>query len=485
MHHLCWAQHLNKQVFETAFLIFKIKYFTFFGKNKNTKMKNKILYAALIVLFIGTVGFIVLKYQHNEQKTAANVYSLLPRKGLLSNTDEWINTKKNVSLLQNKIAANAADTKSIIALANYFILEARATGNYAYYDKAALKLVNDVLKTDADNFEALTLKSLVYLSQHHFADGLATAQLARNIIPFNAFVHGILVDGYVEMGNYDSALIAAQNMMDIRPDLRSYARVSYLREINGDFPGAIKAMKMAIDAGAPGDEATEWSRIQIGHLYENTGDLKNAEMHYRIALTERPGYMYALAGLARLALANKDYNKAIDYYQQAAKDAMDGAFKEDMSAVYFLSGQKEKANILIKEVITELDKNAQAANTDESIGHYADKELAYAYLSINNFDKALEYALLEYNRRPKNIEVNETVAWMYYKKGEAARALPFIKAAFITKSKNPTLLCRAGLIYAMAGDAVNAKKLLQQGLQANPNIDELLKAAAKQVEKSL
>jgi len=195
--------------------------------------------------------------------------------------------------------------------------------------------------------------------------------------------------------------------------------------------------------------------------------------------------MYALAGLARLALANKDYNKAIDYYQQAAKDAMDGAFKEDMSAVYFLSGQKEKANILIKEVITELDKNAQAANTDESIGHYADKELAYAYLSINNFDKALEYALLEYNRRPKNIEVNETVAWMYYKKGEAARALPFIKAAFITKSKNPKLLCRSGLIYAMAGDAVNAKKLLQQGLQANPNIDELLKAAAKQVEKSL
>jgi tetratricopeptide (TPR) repeat protein len=448
-------------------------------------MKNKLLYPALLILFVGSVSFIVIKYQYNKQNTAVTVYNLLPRKGLLSKTDEWINTKKNVTMLQNKIASNAADSKSIIALANYFILEGRATGNYAYYDKAAMKLVNDVLKIDANNFEALTLISLVYLSQHHFADGLATAQLSRNIIPFNAFVHGILVDGYVEMGNYDSALIAAQNMMDIRPDLRSYARASYLREINGDYPGAIEAMKMAIDAGAPGDEATEWSRIQIGHLYENIGDLKNAEMNYQIALTERPGYMYALAGMARLALASKDYSRAIFYYQAAAKDAIEGAFKEDMATVYFLSGQKEKGTALTKEVIDELNKNAAAANADESIGHYADKELAYAYLSLNNFDKALEHALLEYNRRPKNIEVNETVAWLYFKKGEANKALQYLKAAFITSSKNPTLLCRAGLIYASTGDTNTAKKMLQQGLLNNPNIDETLKAAALELAKGL
>jgi tetratricopeptide (TPR) repeat protein len=448
-------------------------------------MKNKLLYLTLLILFVGSVSFIVIKYQYNKQNSATAIYNLLPRKGLLSKTDEWINTKKNVTILQNKIASNPSDTKSIIALANYFILEGRATGNYAYYDKAAMKLVNDVLKIDANNFEALTLKALVYMSQHHFADGLATAQLARNIIPYNAFVHGILVDGYVEMGIYDTALVSAQNMMDIRPDLRSYARASYLREINGDYPGAIEAMKMAIDAGAPGDEATEWSRIQMGHLYENIGDLKNAEMNYQIALTERPGYMYALAGMARLALASKDYNRAIYYYQAAAKDAIEGAFKEEMATVYFLSGQKEKATTLTKEVVAELDKNAQAANADESIGHYADKELAYAYLSINNYDKALEHALLEYNRRPKNIEVNETVAWMYYKKGEAAKALPYLKAAFNTNSKNPTLMCRAGLIFAKTGDVANAKKLLQQGLQSNANIDELLKTEATQAEKSL
>jgi tetratricopeptide (TPR) repeat protein len=448
-------------------------------------MKNKIFYPFLFIFFIASVGFIVMKQQRNERIKETIVYTLLPRKGMLTKTDEWINTKKNIDILQKKITADPADTKSIIALANYFILEARATGNYAYYDKAAMKLVNDIIKMDANNFEALTLKSLIYLNQHHFADGLAVAQQAKNIIPYNAFVHGILVDGNVEMGNYDSALACAQIMMNIRPDLRSYARVAYLREIHGDNNGAITAMKKAIDAGAPGDEATEWSRIQIGHLYENIGDLKNAEMNYQIALNERPGYMYALAGMAHLALAEKDYNKAINYYQQAQKDANEGAFKEELATTYFLSGQKDKAIELTNEVITELTKNAKAANADESIGHYADKELAYAYLSINNYDKALEHALLEYNRRPKNIEVNETVAWMYYKKGKVSKALPYLKVAKSTNSKNPTLLCRAGLIYAKNGDASNAKKYLQEGLKNNPNIDETLKAKAMQVEKEL
>ena len=436
------------------------------------------------MLFITTAGFIVIKYRHNERTKSAMVYTLLPRKGLLAKTDEWIKTQKNAAILQNKIAANPADSKSIIALANYFILEGRATGNYPYYDMAAMKLINDALKINADNFEALTLKSLIYLSQHHFADGLATAQKARGIIPYNAFVHGILVDGNVEMGNYDSAVASAQIMMDIRPDLRSYARASYLREIYGDYPGAIEAMKLAVGAGAPGDEATEWSRIQLGHLYENTGDLKSAEMNYQIALKERPGYMYAFAGMARLAMATKEYDKAIGYYQQAAKDANPGAFKEEQAIVYFLADQKDKAAELTKNVIDELNKNAQAANTDASIGHYADKELAYAYLSVKNYDKALEHALLEYNRRPLNIEVNETVAWMYYQKGEMAKALPYLDAALKTNSRNPTLLCRAGLIFARSGDVTKAKKYLQDALQNNPNIDETLKAAALQALKS-
>jgi len=216
-------------------------------------------------------------------------------------------------------------------------------------------------------------------------------------------------------------------MISIRPDLRSYSRVSYLREIYGDYPGAIQAMKMAVDAGAPGDEATEWTRVQLGHLYENTGDLKSAEIHYTIALDERPGYAYAFAGLARIERAEKNYQKAIVYYQKADSLVNDYSFKEELVDVYKLTGENEKANLIAKKVIEGLTKDTQSGQNDESIGHYADRELAYAYLKIKNYDQALEHALLEYNRRPGNIDVNETVAWVYYCKGDYAKALSYLQ----------------------------------------------------------
>jgi tetratricopeptide (TPR) repeat protein len=448
-------------------------------------MKKNTLYAVLLVVFISAAGFVIIKYRGEENKKKSAVYQLLDRKGVLSKTDEWASTQRNVSKLLAAVKVNPGDIKSMIGLANLFILEARATGNYPYYDKAAMKYVNDVLAIEPGNFEALTLKSLLYLSQHHFADGLAMAEAAEKINQYNAFLYGILVDGHVEMGNYDSAVMSAEKMMAIRPDLRSYARASYLREIYGDYPGAISAMKLAVDAGAPGDEATEWSRVQLGHLYENMGDLKNAEMNYSIALGERPGFVHAMAGMARIALAAKDYNKAIEYYQQADSLVNDFSFKEELVDVYQLNGQKDKATSTAKIVIDEMNKNAAGGATDENIGHYVDRELAYAYLKIDDYNKALEHALAEYNRRPKNIEVNETLAWVYYQKGDYAKALPYIQVALKTNSKNPVLLCRAGLIYEKAGDKVKAKKYLEQALKNNANIPERLKLSSEHELKEI
>jgi Predicted N-acetylglucosaminyl transferase len=116
----------------------------------------------------------------------------------------------------------------------------------------------------------------------------------------------------------------------------------------------------------------------------------------------------------------------------------------------------------------------------DSSGHYADKEMAYAYLAVDNNDKAIEHALLEYNRRPNNIDANETVAWVYYKKTDYSKAELYIKAAVRTGCINPTLLCRAGLIYAKAGNKPAAKEYLQQALRNNPGISPLLREEAEQ-----
>ncbi|MBE7172457.1 MAG: tetratricopeptide repeat protein [Williamsia sp.] len=448
-------------------------------------MKKNSIYTILLVVFAATIVFIVLRYRKQQQQKEAAQYSLQERRGALANTAEWASTKSNARSLLAALEKNPSDSRSSLALAALFIQEARITGNFVYYDMAAMKWVNKVLATDSLNFNALILKSLLYLSQHHFADGLATAQRAQKINPYNAFVYGLIVDGYVEMGDYAAAVENADKMVSVRPDIRSYARVSYLREIHGDYPGAIEAMKMAVSAGAPGDEATEWARIQLARLYENTGQPKWAAMHYTIALNERPDYPYALAGMARLAVAEGDYAKAIAFYLHADSLMNDYSFKEELVDVYKLAGQPAKARALSDQIIGAMTKDAQAGQADESIGHYADRELALAYLKENNYQKAIDHALLEYNRRPGNIDANETVAWAYYSKGDYASALPYMKTALKTGSKNPVLLCHAGLLYAKSGDTATAAALLQEALKLNPLINEPLKREGTLVLKQI
>lgn len=439
-------------------------------------MKRNLIYITCIAILCSAVIGIVAHYNMKEREKENMVYELLPRKGAAAKSDEWKAVQKKANDLLAALKEDPDDLNASLKLAALYIQEARETGNYVYYDKAAMKSVNNVLRIDSLNFNALVFKSLIYLSQHHFAEGLAAARKAQSLNPYNAYVYGLLVDGNVEMGNYDSAVANADKMVSIRPDLTSYSRISYLREIFGNYKSAIEAMKMAAEAGGRGDEHTEWTRVQLANLYEKTGDYKTAEGLYNMSLSMRPDYPYALAGLARVAVAANDTKKAIALYEKADSLIDDNSMKEELVDLYRQAGQTEKADELAKMVIENLSKDAQAGDKDETIGHYADRELAYAYLKVNNTDKALEHALLEYNRRPDNIDVNETVAWVYYNKGEYDKALPYIKAALKTNSKNPVLLSRAGLIFFKSGEKQMAKSMLQEASVANSYVGQTLKA---------
>lgn len=447
---------------------------------KHNKMKNTYRNIILPAFFIAAAGFVVIKYKNKQQAETNAVYTLLPRNGV-SGSAEWLAAKKNVDKLMAKIKADPKDTRAALALANAYIIEARISGNIAYYDKAAMKTVDNLLAKEPGNYEALMLKSLVQLSQHHFAEGLATAKESLSIDSNSAFIYGLLVDANVEMGDYSAAVAAADKMVSIRPDLRSYSRIAYLREIHGDYPGAVSAMKLAVAAGIPAEESTEWCRVQLGKLYENMGAIDNSSFQYNLSLAARPGYAYALAGLGRIASHEKKQDSAVYFYEQAANLINDIGIKENLAIAYKKRGQKEKADSLNKAIIDEMNTNARALFKDPDAGHYSDKEQANVYLQNNDFDKALEHALAEYKRRPGNIEVNETMAWVYYKRKEMEKALSHLDAALLTNSMNPVLLCTAGLIYIRTGNIEKGKKMISLGLKYDPVMPEDLKAESKEI----
>jgi tetratricopeptide (TPR) repeat protein len=81
--------------------------------------------------------------------------------------------------------------------------------------------------------------------------------------------------------------------------------------------------------------------------------------------------------------------------------------------------------------------------------------------------------------------VNETVAIVYYAKGEYSKALPYIEAALKTNCKNPELLCHAGLIYSKSGDNTKAKMFLKEALKNDPLISASLKTESQEMLASL
>lgn len=441
-------------------------------------MKKKHRLATLLLVFVTLSGSVLVMNAEKEPVNKVRAYDLLPRKSSLAFTAEWASVKNNAAVLSGKIKNNPTDIKSLMALAALYIREGRITGNFSYYNTAATKLIDAVLEKDAKNFEALSFKATILLSQHRFAEGNEMAEQIRQLYPLNAYVYGLLVDANVELGNYEVALEAAEKMVSIRPDIRSYSRIAYLREIHGDLPGAIEAMILAVDAGAPGDENTEWCRVQIGKLYEQLGNAKAARMHYTIAAENRKPYPYALGGLARIAVREKDYTKALALYRQADSLIPDHTFKEGMAEVYNLMGQPGKAKIIADEILDYMKK--LTGDSKKESGQNEDHEMAHAYMGVGELDKALEYSFVEYKRRPANIEVNETMAIVYYHRKEYTNALPYIETALRTNCKNPELLDYAGLIYAKTGNKVKAKKYLDEAIKNNPTINFELETEVKE-----
>jgi tetratricopeptide (TPR) repeat protein len=431
-----------------------------------------------IILIGFTAIFFVLILVFSKDP-ADKIPTFKDRVGNISTTSEWLNSKKAMQGLLDNIAKNPKDYKSMLTLVEDYIQEARVTGEYAYYDKASLELLEKILKNQPKNFDALTLKALILLSQHHFSDALDVGKQAQVINPYNAFIYGILDDANLELGRYDSAVAMADKMTSIRPDLRSYARISYLREIFGDIPGAISAIKLAVSSGYPGLEQTEWARMILGHLYEIEGQIDSAQMVYQKALTERPDYPFGYAGLGRIEKEKGHYPEAIQYFEKAKGMIVEYSFKDELTDLYRLNNEPVKGNMSAKDVIDELGGNL--GDESQSIhGHYADKELAYAYLKTNpaDLDKALKHALIEYDRRPDNIDVCEAVAWVRYKRGEFAQADTLINKALRTHSRNPVLLCHAGLIKVKAGELENGKKLIKAAIDQDPYVDITLRKEA-------
>ncbi len=421
-------------------------------------------------MMLACYGSIVLSSCSQKKEL---VPALLERKKSMGPDDEKATIKTAYDKAVEALKKDPDDLKQYITLASVFISEGRITGNNTYYGNAAVQMLDKVSATTTGNkdlvFQALSLKSAVLLNMHQFSDALATAQQGAAINSTNAGIFGALVDANVEMGNYQEAVKDCDRMMSIRPDLRSYSRASYLRQIFGQNSGAKEAMHMAVEAGLPGQESTEWARTNLGDLYLNTGNLDSASILYRSSLVYRPDYPFALIGLARVEKAKKDYDAALGYARKAIQARSEVSFVALLADIYELKGDAQKAKQTRKDVIDLLQQGQDDEPKEAAVKHNVSREMATAYLNAGDNDKALQYARTDLNMRPDNIDANELIAWIYYMKHDYANAKIHTDKMLATKTQSAATLYKAGLVYSAAGDAIKGSQLMHDALAINPN----------------
>lgn len=371
-----------------------------------------------------------------SQPVSLDIPPLFVRKGELAKAPDWAKTREKVDELLQKLNKDPKDVKSRLKLVTIYLAEARITGEHPYYYPAVLQMLEGTLSIEPQNFEALTFKASVLMSQHRFREALAVAETAKNINPDNAYIYGVLVDANVELGRYEQAVKMSDIMQGLKPSLESYTRASYLREIYGDYPGAVEAMAMAVQAGLPGSEPYCWSKKTLGYLYEQTGKTKLAEKQYLGILAERPSYAFALEGLARIEKSRKNYPQALTYLNEAAAIMPEVSFHEEMADIYALQGEKDKSREKYREVVDMLRQDAAS-------GHVVNLDLCKMYMKEGNYDSALVYGKKEYEVRPENIDVCRALAEVYLRQNDIAKANEMLAAASRTGSKNPELLALA------------------------------------------
>jgi len=397
---------------------------------------NKLLLLGLLIVVSAAVLHIDWKVSDVQNHLELPVqYTLLQRPKAIEAGIEWKLVQEKWKLYQDKIAEGETNSDAKLALAELCIKEARVTGEHGHYYPMALELTDGVLNAPEIQtdllFYGLTLKAGVQLSLHEFSQARETGLRAQELNPHNAQICGVLTDCYVELGEYDKAVQMADRMVAIRPDLRSYSRVAYLREIYGQVDGAIEALEMAITAGYPGDEETSWAMLTLADLCLAYGETEQAGAIYRRILMDRPNYPFAVAGLANVEWKKNNYRAAEAGFNRAVGIIPEVGFYIDLALMKKEVGQPYRQ--LTNSILGMLEEDTEA-------GHVMNMEYAGVYHDLlEDHQQALNYLNKEYQVRPNNIDVNTKMAQVYHALDVQDKAQTHLQAALMTDSQDPFL----------------------------------------------
>jgi len=376
-----------------------------------------------------------------------------------------------VTRLQETIRLNPSDVTALDSLGLAYQQRARETGDPTYYTKSDEALHRALTIAPRDLLATSGLGSLA-LSRHRFREALVLGRRAHAISPTTARNYGMIGDALVELGRYRAAFKTFDTMASLQQGLSSYARISHARQLLGDVPGAIAAMKLAVDAADGQGEAAAWTHVQLGLIYLSVGRYKEAAAQDRQALWVFPDYAYALDASARAEAGLGHYRSAIRFEQQAVNRIPLPQYVSTLGDLYASTGHHVMAQKQY-ELIAVIQRLlvANGVKTD----------LETALFDVDHgirLQASLALARLAQRERP-SIDGNDVLAWALERTGHCGEALRFSKRALELGTLDALKFFHRGMIEGCLGHTAAKRAWLGRALRLNPHFSILWAPVAR------
>ena len=367
-----------------------------------------------------------------------------------------------IASLEERLDRVPGDWQASAALGIAHVQRARITSDPSAYPAAEEALTRSLELRPDGNADALVGLGTLAAARHDFTAALSWARRAVRTAPFDADAYGVLGDAQLELGRYGAAFRTFQRVVDTRPDLASYARVSYALELRGRVDAAIEAMRAAYAVAAgPADAA--WAAAHVAALHHGQGRLAAAATWFRRARAADPGSIQAEAGLALVAWASGDLDAAIAGYERVATRVPTPEHVAVLGDLYEAAGDDGAA--AERYALVRAEARLFGAN-----GVDVDLELALfeAYQPVGGWARAaLRAARAEWRRRT-SVHVADAYAWALYANGRYREAAELASQALRLGTRNAAFLFHAGMIELRLGHEAAARGLLRQAFETNP-----------------
>ncbi len=373
--------------------------------------------------------------------------------------------------LQQQVRERPADPKGLALLGLAYEQQARETGDPSYYPKAD-GVLRRALHFSPDDLLATSGLGSLALSRHRFRDALALGRRAVALSRSTARGYGIVGDALLELGRYEQAFAAFDRMVSLKPSVSSYARVSYARELLGNWTGSARAMRLAVSAAVGEPEALAWSHTQLGKLYWSRGRTASAAREYRAALAIRPGYVYALDALSLVEAARGQVRRAIALEQRAVDSIPLPQFVGTLGDLRRSAGDVAAARrqyALIGAIERLL--RANGVKTD----------LETALFDVDHgvrLRRALALARAARADRP-SIDGDDVLSWALMRNGRCGEAFSYSTRALRLGTQDASKFFHRGMIERCLGRPAAARAWFREALALNPRFSLLWAPVAR------